>query len=515
MNLEGVLIEDKKQDTLLYAGKVKVNITDWFFFKDQAELKYIGLEDAVIKLQRTDSVWQQQFMLDYFASPSSGKKKKAGIQLDLKKIELKNVFFIKKDAWLGSNMSVRLGSLNMDADSLNLSGNTYDINSLKVVDPVIAMYNYKGLKPLDENTTDLNDEIKTASSWNTSKTTFKIGELKIVNGSFKSDNGNDRAPYQYFDGEHIAFTEINGDINKASFVGDTIYSKLKLSAKERSGFQLKNLSADLKLTPQGMAFSNMELKTNNSTLQNYFMLSYNDISDMSSFVTKVKMTANFENSYLDSDDIAFFAPAMKTWNKKISLKGKLRGTVDNLVGKDMVIQAGSSTLLNGDVTLTGLPDIDQTFIDFKANEFRTTYNDAITLIPKIKNITSPDLRKLQYINFKGSFTGFIRDFVTFGTIKTNLGSITSDLNMKLPLNKDAVYSGTISTDNFRIGEFLNNSALGSIAMKGTVKGTGFSTKSINTLIDGKVRYVDYNKYRYQNISICYSPHSEPFHQLMY
>ena len=46
MNLEGVYIQDQnKKDTLLYAGKLSVNITDWFFFKDQIELKYIGLEN--------------------------------------------------------------------------------------------------------------------------------------------------------------------------------------------------------------------------------------------------------------------------------------------------------------------------------------------------------------------------------------------------------------------------------------------------------------------------------------
>ena len=43
---KGVLIEDRKGDTLLYAGDVKVRITDWFFFKKKAELKYIGLENA-------------------------------------------------------------------------------------------------------------------------------------------------------------------------------------------------------------------------------------------------------------------------------------------------------------------------------------------------------------------------------------------------------------------------------------------------------------------------------------
>ena len=101
MHLQGVLVEDRTGDTLMYAGDVQVRITDWFFFKKEAELKYIGLENAIIKFQRSDSVWRQQFIFDYFSSPSTGaKKKKAGIQFNLKKVELKNVTFVKKDAWL-------------------------------------------------------------------------------------------------------------------------------------------------------------------------------------------------------------------------------------------------------------------------------------------------------------------------------------------------------------------------------------------------------------------------------
>lgn len=99
MHLEGVLIEDQKGDTLLYAGDMKVRITDWFFFKKHAELKYVGLENALIKFQRTDSIWSQQFLFDYFggSSTDTAKKKKAGIQFDLKKAEFKNVTLLKKD----------------------------------------------------------------------------------------------------------------------------------------------------------------------------------------------------------------------------------------------------------------------------------------------------------------------------------------------------------------------------------------------------------------------------------
>jgi hypothetical protein len=82
MNLEGFLIEDQKKDTLLYAGKAAVRITDWFFWKSKAELKYGGLVDASINLNRSDSVWNYGFLLDYLSGGSSSGRKK-GIAIDL------------------------------------------------------------------------------------------------------------------------------------------------------------------------------------------------------------------------------------------------------------------------------------------------------------------------------------------------------------------------------------------------------------------------------------------------
>jgi len=502
MNLEGVLIEDRKRDTLLYAGNLKVNITDWFFFKKNIELKYIGLDNAIIKFQRSDSIWRQQFIFDYFSSTTkdTAAKKKSGITLNLKIVELRNVIFVKKDAWLGEDMNIKVGALRLDANNMAFSGNKYEINSLLIKDPVVALHSYTKLKPALA-TVIPGEEADTTATWNKAKTVFKIADLKIINGTFSTNKETDRQAYAHFDGQHILFTEINANLNNSTFIGDTVFAKLKLTAKERSGLEVKNLSADMKMTPQGMAFTNLDLSTNRSNLRHYFSMSYDDMSDMGDFIHKVKMAATFDESYIDSDDIAFFAPSLKTWKKQITLQGKVRGTVDDLIGREMVVKAGNSTVLNGDITLTGLPDINQTFIDFKANDFRTTYSDAIQIVPGLKKITNPDLRKIQYVNFKGSFTGFISDFVTYGTINTNMGTIKSDLNMKLPKGEDPVYSGSIATDNFRLGEFLGDKNIGIVSLTGTVKGKGFSEKTRNTLVDGTIKFADYNNYRYNNITV--------------
>ncbi len=505
MDLQGVLIEDQQRDTILYAGNVDVRITDWFFIKKNAELKYVGLENALVKFQRQDSVWRQQFLFDYFTPSSTGKStnKKAGIAFDLKTMVLKNVTFIQRDEWLGQNMLIHVTGMNLDANDLSLTGNSYDIKSLSLVEPIFKQYTYTGKKPAVAASTEpaVPDTASHKGGWNSSGLQIRIAKLDIQDGTYKSDQQTDRAAYAYFDGQHIDFNHINASINNARFVGDTIYSELKLSARERSGFEVKGMDATLKLTPTGMAFSNMELRTNRSTLRNFFAMSYDDLSDMGDFIHKVRMDATFDGAYIDSDDLGYFAPTMQSWKKKIQIKGKVRGTVDDLVGKELLVQAGSSTVLNGDITMTGLPDINQTFIDFKANEFKTTYRDAAIIVPAIRRVTAPDLAKIQYLSFTGSFTGFIRDFVTFGTIRTNLGIVKSDLNMKLPAGKPPVYSGNISTDNFQLGQFLGNSQLGALSMEGVVKGSGFSENNRSAELKGNIRFVEFNGYKYQNIAI--------------
>ena len=89
MLLQGTLVLDQKKDTLLYAGSVKVNITDWFFWKDNITLKYIGLDDAIINLNRKDSVWNYQFLVDYFSGPKKQNDTSSNaIQLSLQECRL-------------------------------------------------------------------------------------------------------------------------------------------------------------------------------------------------------------------------------------------------------------------------------------------------------------------------------------------------------------------------------------------------------------------------------------------
>ncbi|MBS1920756.1 MAG: translocation/assembly module TamB domain-containing protein [Bacteroidetes bacterium] len=502
LHLEDFMVKDRSGDTLIYAGDLQVRITDWFFFKNKTELKYIGLENALIKFQRTDSVWNNQFLFDYFSSNDTSEKSvKGGINLDLKKVTLKNVAFVKKDAWAGEDMQIYIGALQLDANQIDLKRKIVDISSLTISDPIVALQNYKGNR--QERTTYTSETPAPGSQlqWNRDNWIMQVANLNIDNGTFKTDKIDSIPLLSSFDGKHIDFNHINTVFTNLRWDQDTISAHLKLNTKERSGFEVKNMLADVKFTPREMTFNHLNIQTNKSNIKDYFSMSYADFSDMDDFVDKINMTGNFEGTEIESDDIAYFAPALSSWKKRISFKGNIRGPVNELIGKGLIVQAGGSTLLNGDISMTGLPDINQTFIDFKANDFRTTYRDAIEIIPQLRGVTNPNLRKIEYLHFTGSFTGFIHDFVTFGSIGTNLGTIQCDLNMKFPNREAPLYSGNISTDNFQLGTFLEEADLGAISLNGVVKGSGFSPSKRNTTFDGKIHYVDYNNYRYQKITL--------------
>ncbi len=501
MLLEGTLVLDKKKDTLLYAGAVKVNITDWFFFKEKTELKYIALQDAVVHLNRSDSVWNYQFLADYLTGPSSGKKQSA-IHLNLKQIELKKVTLVQRDEWRGQDMTGSIQLLNLNAEEINTDKKIIRIFNIDLDAPYFALYDYDGKRPplaLDSTDNDLPDAA--GRGWDTGGWKIFVNAINITKGTFRSDAYTERVVYPNFDGQHISFNDINGTLDNCIIASDSVRATVLLKTKERSGFTVNRLSAEMHMTPTSMEFFKLDIRTGGSHLHDYFAMRYSSFDDMSSFISRVRMEGHFNDAVISSDDIAYFAPELKNWKKRIVAQGSVKGSVDNLNGKNLIIQAGNDTYLRGNISMAGLPDISKTYIDFEAEDFKTNYKDALAFIPQLKTVFQPRLDLLEYLRFHGNFTGFVNDFVTYGSLETKLGTIVTDLNMKLPDNLPSRYSGSVKTNGFNIGKLIDNSSLGKIIFKGDINGSGLKGPFVNAKLDGTIQLLEFNNYAYQGISV--------------
>lgn len=495
MDLEGLLVRDRSKDTLLYAGTMKVRITDWFIFKDEADLKYIGLEDAVIKTNRTDSVWNYQFIVDHFSAPpttdTSKSSDKKSLTLDLKKLDLKNVSLVQKDDWRGETMTLKLSSLLLDGNKMDFAKGDLDIAELIIDKPYFGIHNYPGIREKRKSTSGFGLNIGVD---------LKIAKLELNNGTFVNDQKTERPIYNHFDGTHMIVSKINGTIDDFSYIKDTIRGKLDISAKERSGFEIKKLKADFKFNKEEMEFANLDLQTSKSRLRDYFRMKYSEFEDdMSDFVSKVFINARFRQADIHSDDIAYFAPDLKTLKREITASGNFGGTVSALRGENVFVRTGNSTV-TGDIAVYGLPDINTSTFSLSQGTVTTNYNDLASFFPQIKNVTTPDLKSLGAVRFIGNFNGTIRKFAARGNVNTSLGNAYTDISMGFPAKGSPTYYGRVNTQRFNIGKFLNIPRLGNVSMSGTVNGTGFHVNTLRTSFDGTIADLQYGTYVYQNIT---------------
>jgi hypothetical protein len=501
LQIEGIYIQDKNKDTLLYAGKINVLLTDWFFTKEKIILENISLSDATIYLHRKDSIWNYQYIVDYFSS-SSTQKKKPPVAYSLKKLSLSNIRFLQKDEWRGEDQALHLRSLILEANDFNFNTRIANIQSINITDPLFSIYNYTGLRPKQPaKKEDSLPVVYSTLRWNPLHWQIKSNHIRINNGTFKSDEQTSRAAYYYFDGQHILFTHINSQFSNVSFFNDTLQADISITTQERSGLTINSFTANAVMHPEAMTFDHLDIRTARSHLQHFFAMRYHSFSDMNQFLTKVRMKGIFKDAVIHSDDIAYFTPALDNWKRDIQLTGTVSGTVDDLSAKSVILEAGKNTYLNGDIDIKDLSSINKTYINFHSNDFRTTYSDATTLLPVLKEVTEVRLDQLQYIRFKGNYVGYFNNFTAFGEVVTALGAFTTDVKMEFPSNLPTLYTGKINTHQFNVGAFINNSKLGTVSFNGSVQGSGLSVKNIKASLDGNIENLKFNGYNYKDITV--------------
>jgi len=499
-DFNGFLIRDQQKDTLLYAGNFRVRITDWFFLQKKAELKYIGLDDASIYLNRKNAIWNYQFIIDKLSSSDTSHSTNGGIYFNLKKVDLENVTFIQNDGWVGEKMSAHVDVLLLDAEKIDFIKGRYAINNLRLEQPRFELYEFDGYRPDSIKQRLLREEEHTALRFNPG-ILLRIDSIRIHNGIFKLDSDDD-LPVGHFDGTHIKLTQLNGSFRNVYFDKDTLRSNVNLACKDRCGFELKRLKANLKITPEIIELAKLDIVTPRSHLGDYYSMRFKHFNDdFKDYITKVVMEGKIRDSKVSSDDIAYFAPDLKHWKKEAFVAGNFLGTVANFDVKNLFIRSGGTSDVQGDLSIKGIPSVEKMVINFPNGTVKTNVSDLKTFIPAIKDVDVVNLDALGTMLFRGSFNGTLYDFKTNGVLSSNIGAVNADATMKFPEKgkEEPIYAATLLSNRFNLGKFVNGSQIGLVDFQGKITGTSFNLSKINTSIDGMFNNLEFNGYNYTNI----------------
>lgn len=453
----------------------------------------------------TVQTWLTQMVASYMSGKLGAKVEVGRVEIDLwARVVLKDIYVEDqhKDT-LAFIPQLALRNYHYNKENGDFAIQNAEINGL-----YFNLVRHKGDKYLNYKfiLDYINSSENDTSSTESGKITFD--NLKIKNSRFNYINENrTRIDYYGIDWNYLQTRNINLDVKKLLFQGNNVWADIgHLGFKEISGFILDDLSANLELINGNVALHNAKLITPESSIKGQLNFLFNSIDDFDNFEGLVEMRHDLDSSIVQMSDLAYFASFFEGYNKRVNLSGNFKGTVANLKGKDVVITVDKNTRFSGNFEMEGLPDIDNTFITMNINELTSnkTELERIQLPPytSTQYIQLPDnFEQLGQITYKGNFTGFINNFVSYGNIYTAIGSISTDLTLKKEVAiDDYSYYGQLGTENFNLGKFYNTPSLGPFSCDMIVEGSGTSINNVNARLNGDIPNIFLNGYNYTNIT---------------
>jgi hypothetical protein len=284
----------------------------------------------------------------------------------------------------------------------------------------------------------------------------------------------------------------------------TSFRMNKLSFIEKSGFILKNFSGRFSICKTFMHLDEMRINTAYSEIVSpKFYFDYARKDDLKNFAQKVNIKFIINQSNIAFADVKFFAPNIRGIDNKIVFSGSIKGKTSDIRCREMKLKVGDALLFDGNISLTGLPKISETFIFLDAKKFVITPSSLETISISGKKLKIPEIiKKVGQITYSGNFAGFMNDFVAYGTFNTSLGTIKSDLSLKPESKTKIAFNGNISAVDFNAGKFFDKEKLiGKVDFNFNANGIIENKSKVTSNFIGILDHFNVLGYTYSRLSV--------------
>ena len=400
------------------------------------------------------------------------------------------------------SLSAEIEDYNFKNDSVSI-----DLGLVQIEHPV-----YKLHQPVGDSVTNLAfilDSLISADT-NTSGSNVFItaSNLIVTNGYFIWDNDNIEPLPFGVDWDHIGLSEINADLTNFKMVNDSFIASIDMvNWSDKSGFVLDHFSGDAIFSSTTTLVNNLKIKTPYSDLKLDLNYKYDSIASYTEFIDDVYMRYTLDTSIISFKDIAYFAPELEGMDYSVKVFGKERGPVSDMKFQDIYLEYGQATVVYGRIFINGLPEIESTSFTCNLKKVSSNYADLKTI--KTYPFTSGEIIPIpKFINnagllsFKGNFTGFYNDFVTYGTFNSNNGSLNTDLQLAQQDSATIHYKGQVKSTNFDLAQISNKPGLlGKASIDITVEGENFDFETMDLEVKGQASRFDFMGYSYNDIKV--------------
>ncbi|NQU54527.1 MAG: translocation/assembly module TamB domain-containing protein [Bacteroidetes bacterium] len=387
-------------------------------------------------------------------------------------------------------ISAKIDTLSIRKNKISIAELTFENNIIAIDRDSANHFNFSFL--IDS----LKTEKDTSADWEINCNKFGFLQSSITFTDSYSKNK-----------KNIFLSNLNVNISDFESKHDTIQLKLNdLNFNDGKKLNLEHFSANLLATPNQIEIKSINLKSKHSELSNSELILQLKESKQQP-VNKPKIDFNLNKSKLSLLELAELVPTLRGMDQNINLSGRIYGDVDDLKGKNLLLKTGKSTEAVLDFYVNGISNMETMYLFFDLKRSKTTFSDISNIkLPQksnLKTLVFPDsFYEAGMLSFSGNFSGFISDFVTFGTLESQMGILKTDISV-VPKDKGTIhYQGRVSTTDFNLGDLLKNNTFGNITFNGEVDGNFNNTNNtLAGLFKGDISEIGLNNYVYKNIEM--------------
>lgn len=431
------------------------------------------------------------------------------------KVDLKGLLLLNKTQ---SDTIVNVKSLLVDVDGISAFQKQIHLNTILLEEGVVKIEKEAGTGEM--NLKFVIDYFKSDKPKTTDPLPITVDKANLRGIRFHFNNNLVEPISEGMDYQHLLLSEIDFKAKKIKVDKGVITARVqKLAAFEKSGFQLENFEADLKVSNKGIDLKQVNITTPLTNLNSkHFQLKYTSYTQFKSFVDSVAFDADLYDSKVSFSDIAIFAPQLAGMDQQVQIEGKFTKFIKDLRAEDFVLKTGEKTELRGTINLPDFRHLKEAFYQERINYAYIDLKELQSIkLPKTnsrrtiqldENINRLGHFEAHDVRLDGIYSQFV---VSSDEIKTALGSVNMDNGILFThnsQNQSFLFAHSEASDydvkinQFNLGGFLNNSTVGVVDGTFFLSGEAFSFSDIHfNKIAGNVNRFDLADYSYSGIAV--------------
>ena len=338
---------------------------------------------------------------------------------------------------------------------------------------------------------------------------LRINSLLIRRGKVRYDVLSENETPGKFNPNHLHLQDIIANISLKALQKDSINAAIKRMSIEEtnSGLKLKKLSFKAVGNESMARIDNFSINLSSTVLEmDTITIAYDSLKAFNEFTQKARFSLRTKpTSKIVLQDLSPLVPAFANFKDPISLNIQADGTLNSLNCPVFYLSTGKAFNLRGDVSFQDLlipngayvfGNLSKLYINQHGFEFlfRNLIKSYDTLPPVVQNLGT--------LTFNGQVSGYFTDLVTYGQLRTDVGSIKTDLMLTPDKAKGILsYSGNVNTVDFDLNKLLSNNKLGKTTFNLHIDGKHGANQYPNINLKGLIASVGYSDYVYENITL--------------